>query len=200
VNKFRKNVKEKIEMKKFVVSIFLLLVLFVSVPAFAVVTQPTESVPATAIKINPPANNVGCPMMQGGAGMMNGNSQMMQGGAGMMNGGCPMMQGGKVLMTNNPQNGNRFFKNFRSNQENEECFNRGPKAIRWIVMGIKFLVCLLFWALLIILLVMLIKWALNPHRMMHCCRHNSSLDILNERLAKGEITAEQYDELKTKLS
>jgi putative membrane protein len=190
-------------MKKFTVSIFLLFALFVSVPAFAaVVTQPVEpqkgekvyvtiKEPTTStlspIKITPSTNNIACPMMQGGAGMMNG-------------GGCPMMQGGKVLMTNNPQNGNRFFMKFRSNQERGQHFNRGPKAFMWIGMGIKFVAFLLFWILLIVLLVMLIKWIMKPHDLIHCCKNDSSLEILKERLAKGEITSEQYDELKAKLS
>jgi putative membrane protein len=180
-------------MKKFTVSIFLLFVLFVSVPAFAaVVTQPVDKAPVTITlptdtKIAAPINNSNCPMIQGGAGMMNG-------------GGCPMMQGGKVLMTNNPQNGNRFFMKFRSNQERGQHFNRGPKAFMWIGMGIKFVAFLLFWILLIVLLVMLIKWVMKPHNLMHCCKNDSSLEILKERLAKGEITPEQYDELKTKLS
>jgi uncharacterized membrane protein len=125
---------------------------------------------------------------------------MMQGGTNMMNGNCPKIQSGCGMM-NYPMNKDRGMMKFRNNKNCNLGFNRGPKLFMWIGMGIKFVAFLLFWILLIILLVMLIKWAMKPHHhMMNCCKNNSSLDILNERLAKGEITSEQYDELKSKIS
>lgn len=183
-------------MKKFLAVVFLISMFLFSVSTFAAETAITVGapVPIPAVKpgdvkdfkITEPGTIVGCPMMQGGQGMINGN--------------CQMMQGGKVLMTNNPQNGNKFYKKFRGNQNNNQCNMGRPKIFMWIGMGIKFLTCLLFWILLIVLLIMMIRWALKPHHMMHCFKNNSALDILNERLAKGEITTEQYDELKAKLS
>lgn len=192
-------------MKKFTVSIFLLFVLFVSVPAFAVVTQTPEKAPVSiTIPTDPKTitpGNMPCPMMQGGQGMMYNNPQMMQGSNNMMNGNCPKIQSGRGMM-NSPMNKGLGMMKFRNKRNCILGLNRGPKLFMWIGMGIKFVAFLLFWILLIILLVMLIKWALKPHHlhMMHCCNNNSSLEILKERLAKGEITAEQYDELKAKIS
>jgi uncharacterized membrane protein len=125
---------------------------------------------------------------------------------------CPMMPGagsGNVYFEKrimpfdgspNTENG-KFFK-FRFNHNQSNCC-QGPRIFRWIGMGIKFIAFLLFWILLIVLMVVFIRWLLKPHHhhFSSCCQSNSgALDILNNRYAKGEITSEQYEEMKAKLT
>ena len=99
----------------------------------------------------------------------------------------------------NPENG-KFFK-FCFNQNQSNRFQE-PRIFRWIGMGIKFIAFLLFWILLIVLMLVIIRWLLKPHHhFFSCCQSNSgALDILKNRYAKGEITSEQYEEMKAKLS
>jgi len=125
---------------------------------------------------------------------------------------CPMMSGNnegnvyfekRVMPFNGPANSEngKFFK-FRFNQNQSNCC-QGPDIFRWIGMGIKLIAFLLFWVLLIVFMVVLIRWLLKPHHhhFSSCCQSNSNaLDILNERYAKGEITSEQFDEMKAKLT
>ena len=181
-------------MKKFIVSIFLTSVLLLSVPVFAADPTNKTETPVTATqttvnkdfnsKVNPPINGVPCPMMQ--------NGQI-----------CPNMQGNvfyKNDVTIPAGNRGQKFMKFRFRQNGNKCFMGRPGIFRWIGMGIKFIAFLLFWILLIVLLIVLIKWILKPHHFAHCCKNNSSLDIAKERYAKGEITAEQFEEIKSKLS
>lgn len=62
----------------------------------------------------------------------------------------------------------------------------------WGMMGIGWLFMLLFWALVIVGIVALVRWfgggpAGGGRR---------ARDILNERYAKGEITKEQFEQMK----
>ncbi len=125
---------------------------------------------------------------------------------------CPMMPGassGNVYFekrvmpfdgSTNTENG-KFYK-FRFNH-NQSSGYQGPRIFRWVGMGMKLIICLLFWILLIVLMVVFIRWLLKPHHhhFSSCCQSNSgALDILNNRFAKGEINSEEYEEMKAKLT
>ena len=53
----------------------------------------------------------------------------------------------------------------------------------------------LIWILLIMLAYLLIKYLINRNKA-HGVEGNSALDIAKERYAKGEITKEEFEEIK----
>jgi putative membrane protein len=71
-----------------------------------------------------------------------------------------------------------------------------------------------FWILVIVGIILLIRWLAMGSRMGHMGMghmgmgpmgrmhqsHGSALDILDERYAKGDITKEQYDQMKKDIS
>ncbi|TMD39618.1 MAG: hypothetical protein E6I88_11880 [Chloroflexi bacterium] len=61
-----------------------------------------------------------------------------------------------------------------------------------------FIVYLLFWAVILVLAVWLVMWAIRrfPGR----DRGNTALSILNERFARGEIDQAEYDSRKAVLT
>lgn len=181
-------------MKKLVLMLVAVFLILGPLTALAAETTPpvTTSVPLTSVKpsdgkmnVEPlPQDNFMCPMMPG---MGSGNVYFEK----------------RVMPFHGPGNtGNGKFFKFRFNQNQSNCC-QGPRIFRWIGMGIKFIAFLLFWILLIVLMVVFIRWLLKPHHhhFSSCCQPNTgALDILNNRYAKGEITSEQYDEMKAKLS
>jgi len=56
----------------------------------------------------------------------------------------------------------------------------------------------LFWILIIVLIVLAVRWALDRDRKNNT--GNSALDILKEGLARGEITPAEYEERRKILS
>ncbi|MCL5027311.1 MAG: SHOCT domain-containing protein [Chloroflexi bacterium] len=66
-----------------------------------------------------------------------------------------------------------------------------------VVMGIAMLV---FWALVIAGIVLLVVWAVRQARPVGPgAGGNRALDILQERYARGEITKDQYDQMRRDL-
>ena len=62
----------------------------------------------------------------------------------------------------------------------------------WGMMSMGLLFMVLFWALVILGIAALVKWLKGPSG----GAANRPLDILKERYAKGEITREQFEEMK----
>ncbi len=63
-----------------------------------------------------------------------------------------------------------------------------PYGTGWFGMGFGFLSMIIFWGLIIWLIV----WLVNRFSR----EHESASEILKKRLAKGEITKKQFDEMK----
>jgi len=126
---------------------------------------------------------------------------------------CPMMpdiSSGNVyfekrVMPFNPDANPTNEKVFKFKFNRNQMFSGNvPPLFRWIGMGMKWIVYLLFWILLIVLMVAFIRWLLKPHHFSSYFHNqptsSQAMHILQERYAKGEITSEQYDEMKAKLS
>ena len=62
----------------------------------------------------------------------------------------------------------------------------------WGMMGMGLLFMVLFWALVILGIVALLKWLRGSSSGVT----NKSLDILKERYARGDITREQFEQMK----
>ena len=63
--------------------------------------------------------------------------------------------------------------------------------------GIGFLTMIIFWAAIIVGLVALIKWLIQESK--GGAGGKSAIDILKERYAKGEISAEEFEKMKKNL-
>lgn len=72
----------------------------------------------------------------------------------------------------------------------------GMEGIGWGWIGIGLVHMVLFWALVILALVALVKW-LGGGRPFS---EQSAIDILKARYAKGELTREQFEQLKRELA
>ncbi|MBR9699333.1 SHOCT domain-containing protein [Candidatus Woesearchaeota archaeon] len=61
--------------------------------------------------------------------------------------------------------------------------------------GFGFLFMILFWGLIIWLIVWIVQQYVKPKK----GKRQSPIEILNSRLARGEITTAEYDKLKKKI-
>ena len=63
---------------------------------------------------------------------------------------------------------------------------------------ISFVVCIIFWVLLIALIVLIVRWIVSAsgHKFEE---KDSALEILKERYAKGEIKKEEFEQKKNQL-
>ncbi len=58
---------------------------------------------------------------------------------------------------------------------------------------------LLFWGLIIVAVVVLVKWLIGQPRQRDASRRDVALEILQERYARGEIETEEFKQTKRQL-
>jgi len=58
---------------------------------------------------------------------------------------------------------------------------------------------LIFWILIIVGVILLIKWLVDQGKTTGGGGQQSSMEILKSRYARGEITAEEFEEMKKRL-
>ncbi len=78
------------------------------------------------------------------------------------------------------------------------CFGPGMMGWGW---GFGWIFMIIFWGLVVAGLIFLVKWLASLSRTPapHEKSHDSALDILKQRYAKGEINKEEFDQKKRDL-
>ena len=76
-------------------------------------------------------------------------------------------------------------------------YGMGP-GIQWGWLGIGFISMIIFWGLVILGLIFLIRWLAGLSKTTR--REESALDILKKRYARGEINREEFEEKKKDLA
>jgi putative membrane protein len=66
-------------------------------------------------------------------------------------------------------------------------------------MGFGFIFMLLFWGLILLGIVTLIRWLMTPSSPRRSTHDKSPLEIVQERYARGEINREEYEQKKRDL-
>jgi putative membrane protein len=74
----------------------------------------------------------------------------------------------------------------------------GPEGMGWGWMSLGFIHMALFWVLMILGIVVLVKWLGSGSSPPH--PEKRAIDILKERYAKGELTREQFEQMKRDVS
>lgn len=69
-------------------------------------------------------------------------------------------------------------------------------SMGWWGFGSGFLIMIVFWILIIISIVALIKWLIDQGK---SSEENSALEVLRQRYAKGEINQKEFEEKKEAL-
>lgn len=67
-------------------------------------------------------------------------------------------------------------------------------------MGLGWLLMILFWGLVIVTIIALVRWVVANNSGGSGSARESALDILRERYARGEIKREEYEQKKRDLS
>ena len=77
----------------------------------------------------------------------------------------------------------------------------GSDMMRWGWWGMGWIFMIIFWGLIIVGLIFLIRWlaGLSRSRAPYDKTHDSALDILKQRYAKGEINKEEFEQKKRDL-
>ena len=70
----------------------------------------------------------------------------------------------------------------------------------WLGMGIGMFGMLLFWVLIIVGIVVLVKWLVATQASAGAPPAKTALDIVKERYARGEINKEEFEQKKRDLS
>lgn len=70
----------------------------------------------------------------------------------------------------------------------------------WLGMGVGMIGMLLFWVLIILGIVVLVKWLAGAQSAAAPPPARSALDIVKERYARGEIEKEEFEQKKRDLS
>jgi len=78
----------------------------------------------------------------------------------------------------------------------------GPGMMGWGWWGMGWIFMIIFWGLIIVGLIFLIRWlaGLSRARAPYEKTHDSALEILKQRYAKGEIDREEFDQKKRDLT
>ena len=77
----------------------------------------------------------------------------------------------------------------------------GPGMMSWGWWGMGWIFMIIFWGLIIVGLIFLIRWlaGLSRSRAPYDKTHDSALEILKQRYAKGEIDKDEFEEKKRDL-
>ncbi len=77
----------------------------------------------------------------------------------------------------------------------------GPGMMGWGWWGMGWIFMIIFWGLIIVGLIFLIRWlaGLSRSHPSYDKTQNSALDILKQRYARGEINKEEFDQKKRDL-
>ena len=77
----------------------------------------------------------------------------------------------------------------------------GPGMMGWGGWGMGWIFMIIFWGLIIVGLIFLIRWlaGLSRSRPSYDKTQDSALDVLRQRYAKGEINKEEFDQKKRDL-
>ncbi len=84
-------------------------------------------------------------------------------------------------------------------------YGRGPAGYAaggwpWgLALGLRGLGMLAFWGLVVVGVALLVRTLTGPHRLTEGPGPESAVDILKRRYASGEITQDQYDQMRRQL-
>lgn len=70
----------------------------------------------------------------------------------------------------------------------------------WLGMGVGMIGVVLFWVLIVVGIVVLVKWLAVPQGTTSAPPTRNALDILKERYARGEIEREEFEQKKRDLT
>lgn len=80
-----------------------------------------------------------------------------------------------------------------NNHRNPMMYYSGSGMMGWGMGGYGWIFTILFWILIIIAFLALMKWFRSSHQLTGLNNDRTSLDILKERYAKGEIDKDEFD-------